>query len=190
MRKFYPLYLILAIEIIQSGSGMPDCDHDQITTNILDVCKVYTEYQSFKRETKDANGFRRIWSDAPTEKPKYQNPTSADDGQQTLSLTNLLRQWTLNRNLYPSSPTFESFVNQHPHRKNDFHAVDTPNEPEDFAWYLNPVYASVEWQSPIERWTRAGQKAKEIDNFIKKCCNTGCPFPEAYFELETKLNIC
>lgn len=70
-----------------------------------------------------------------------------------------------------------------------------PNEPEDFAsfnnWYLNPVYADADWQSTVERWRRRSHIRDEIWRFVeKKCCVDGCRFPDDYWELDKRVNLC
>ncbi|ODM97548.1 hypothetical protein Ocin01_09138 [Orchesella cincta] len=189
-RLFSLVYLILVIGVIQSSHCHPDCDHKRILNNFLDMCKVYSPYSTLKRETKNGgNGYNQIWPlNNGVDSPVSQYPINEEDSDQAM---NPFLRWVANNNLQ-SNP---SYGNHYPHRKNDFQTAEVPNEPEDFAsfnnWYLNPVYAGAEWQSPIERWRRTGHMKEEIWHFVHNiCCVTGCPFPEAYWEFDKNVNIC
>ncbi|CAL8099132.1 unnamed protein product [Orchesella dallaii] len=193
MRKgaFSSLCLILVIGVIQSSYSHPDCDHKIILNNFLDMCKVYSPYANYKRETKGANGLNPKGplmhsAQTGTQVSPYAHPTiTEDDGKQYPSTGNPFIEWVSNSN--------NNLDTNHPN--NDFDKPEVSNEPEDFAsfnnWYLNPVYADDDSESPIERWRRTGHMKEEIWHFVHNiCCVTGCPFPDAYMEFDNKANIC
>lgn len=115
--------------------------------------------------------------------PSWQhNPNPSSDGSPSAS-------WSLvqNEQIQPQQVQ--------PHRERLHLKSDPNNDPDDFTsfnnYYLNPVYADADWQSAIERWRRNPHVREEIMHFVdSKCCVDGCAFPNDYWELDKRVNLC